>query len=218
MYHENCEIRRLFGEAENGIVHHDVPISMVFTLIWEKFMEGECSIMFKYSVMHALARLDKDELSELEEGQHATMLGGFPTSHHKPVREMIYYEKFPDGSVATVVILTNTAPTGGDEPIVARGISVCAPVDGFSRAVGRILARGRAIRAAEKGVPSSLTSRVDKTRNRGITIPHCEGLKWVYEKFEGYKSSVFPDLTEKEKKILESSKVREGGNKMEENA
>jgi hypothetical protein len=61
--------------------------------------------------------------------------------------ELLYYVNgfSEDGSRACVVLLMN--PAGGVE---ARGVSVCSPQDNFVKATGRLIARGRALRAVKR--------------------------------------------------------------------
>jgi len=116
------------------------------------------------------------------------------TQKEHGMKEKIYYITEKDGTRACVVLLAEEGPDKTLIPI-ARGVSVCSKLDAFDRAKGRVIARGRALRAVKK---HSMTSGVLFYRDNHN---NNQALGRVFSQF-GHKSAYRPKTTEFEDKIL----------------
>lgn len=87
-------------------------------------------------------------------------------------QETVYVTHYKDGSRATVVVLWDH---GADTDIrpqmeIARGAAVCVPKDEYVKIIGRIVARGRALRAAKTGRARGEMKRTEEERLRHIRV------------------------------------------------
>lgn len=107
--------------------------------------------------------------------------------------ELLYYVSgSSDGSRACVVLLMN--PAGGAE---ARGISVCSPQDNFVKATGRLIARGRALRAVKRRSNSKYLKPYAGNSERYYGNDTVALLGFTFNCLSEY----LPELTEEEKKL-----------------
>ena len=91
------------------------------------------------------------------------------------ISEKVYYDKVGEGTIAAV-ILTDKAG------IVARGVTVCSPLDNMNKNQARVVARGRAIRAMRKQRDSGkIVVRPDIMYNQAIVkAAEIYGVKSAY--------------------------------------
>ena len=108
--------------------------------------------------------------------------------------EKIYYDREIDGSAACVVLLAVEGVNRELQP-VARGVAICSPLDTFNRAKGRVIARGRALRAIKRADNTGylITRKPVSTYNVAFNV--------AYGTF-GFKSEYQPPLTAFEKELL----------------
>jgi hypothetical protein len=105
------------------------------------------------------------------------------------LRERIYYKRFEDGSGRCVVLLV--AQNGYP---LARGVAIQSPKDNFEKGIGRLLARGRALRAIRRGHNSGDLMN-SPALNEGIPGSVNDGMT--------YKSEINPIVTEFEKTLID---------------
>jgi len=118
---------------------------------------------------HGLCLMNKAELAALEEGQREVLKG-------LGLKELHYMKKFEDGSRAVVVLLWDE-----DKGRMWRGCTACVPQDQYVKSVGRMIARGRALRAVKNDTP---TGEIKRGRCEG-----CEAIEWIYDAFGEYKAA-----------------------------
>jgi len=102
--------------------------------------------------------------------------------------DRIYYMKL-EGSVISTVLLCNKK----SNEVVARGITICSPLDQFNKKQGRVMARGRAIKAAVRKDNCDAIQGSSGISNVDVVV----GVAAVF----GYKSAYKPELTEFEQKL-----------------
>ena len=87
-------------------------------------------------------------------------------------QETVYVTRYEDGSRATVVALwDHEADTDiSSQMEIARGAAVCVPKDEYVKIIGRIVARGRALRAAKTGKSKGEMKRTEKEHLRRRTV------------------------------------------------
>jgi len=105
------------------------------------------------------------------------------------VRPYFYYM----GQIATVCLLKK------EDKCVARGVSICSPLDQFNRATGRAKSFGRAIKAVVRQ-ESNCSINLDRFYGK-YEVDFMEELHRV-ESLYGWKSAYLPKLTEYERRIL----------------
>src|SRR4030042_1550217 len=121
---------------------------------------------------HLLCQWPRDRLRRLEEEQEATVEG-------LGLRGFDYVKDFEDGSGAAVVVL------GKEARVVSRGVSLRAVGDPVNRRVGRVIARGRAIRAFLRGRSSSIVCPLVDGKSR---VFPSDAARWYGETF-GFEKS-----------------------------
>lgn len=101
--------------------------------------------------------------------------------------QKLYHNRDVNGGVTVCLVLRKGT-------VVARGVSICSPLDHFHRSFGRAVARGRALRAVRKERDTGAIER----RTDSITNP---ALTWAWSIFP-YKSSWMPQLTPFEETLI----------------
>jgi hypothetical protein len=132
-------------------------------------------------------------------------------------QETVYVTHYKDGSRATVVVLWDHG-AGTDissQMEIVRGAAVCVPKDEYVKIIGRIVARGRALRAAKTGRPKGEMNRTEeeRLRRRRLTtldrIPPrtlqpaaCDALMWL-RTIGRYKSECRANPTNTELELIQ---------------
>lgn len=143
--------------------------------------------------LHALGTMGREELGLLELGQKDKV-------KNLGLRELHYMKKFDDGSKAMVVLLWKDGRS-------YRGCTACVPQDQYVKAVGRVIARGRALRvvmeedkAAQKG--KSEPKNTGGIKRGTVEIPGCDAIKWIKSRFGKYKATGGVDWTAEETALV----------------
>ena len=133
--------------------------------------------------------MDKDIARRVEEQQLAYL------DIHE-LQQTVYHNRDFGGAVTVCLI------SRADGTVIARGVSVCSPLDSFHRSYGRVAARGRAIRAVRKGKDTGEMVWL----NKAAANP---SLHWAGVSFR-YKSSWMPTLSKFEASLVSSEKESNG--------
>lgn len=116
------------------------------------------------------------------------------------MKEFYYYGRDTmKRPVVTVCLLTGVDKSGFTE-VYSRGVAVCSPLDIPCKKKGRVLAKGRAVKAIKNHGTSEPIKRIEPTK-----------VMWeagISEKYIDMKSESLPNLTPFELKIIESFEGR----------